>query len=82
MKGDVAKLIQLQNEDQILEKIRASASTTDHNEYYRHDNGIIMRKCQPGTKLRKQVGDQIVAPNRYRQHLIEIAHDKTEHLGI
>ena len=41
-----------------------------------------MRRCQPETRLRKQAGDQIVAPLRYRQHIIEIAHDKTGHLGF
>ena len=83
LSGDVAELIRLQNEDPTLQGIRASIiQSVDHKEFYKHDNGIIMRKCQSDTRLRKQVGDQIVVPKRYRMHIMEIAHDKTGHLGI
>lgn len=83
LEGDVQKLIQLQNQDPTLTKIRASmVLKPTNNEYYKHANGIIMRKCQPETRLRKQVGDQIVVPQQYREHIILIAHDKSGHLGI
>ena len=86
LEGDVQKLIQLQNQDPTLAKIRASLvqkqSANANVEYYRHANGLIMRKCQPDTRLRKQVGDQIVIPQQYRQHIMLIAHDKSGHLGI
>ena len=41
-----------------------------------------MRRCQPETRLDKQAGDQIVVPLKHRQHIIEIGHDKTGHLGF
>ena len=85
LEGDVQRLIELQNHDPTLTTIRASMvqkQSANNIEYYRHTNGLIMRKCQPGTRLRKQIGDQIVLPQQYRQHIILIAHDKSGHLGI
>ena len=41
-----------------------------------------MRACHSKTKLQKQVDDQIVLPQQYRQHIIEIAHDRTGHLRV
>ena len=83
LQGDVKTLIKLQNEDETLKKIRASLNNdNDENGYYRHENGIIMRRCQAETRLRKQVGDQIVAPRKYRQHILEISHDRAGHSGV
>ena len=84
LNGDVQKLIELQNNDPTLEVVRASIvqQPDTQDDYYRHANGILMRKCRSDTRLRKQVGDQIVLPKQYRYSVMEIAHDKSGHLGI
>jgi len=87
LQGDVHQLINLQNTDPSLKEIRDSLVTfneakTQNTCYYRDQNEIMMRKCPKETRLRKQVEDQIVLPKQYRNHILDIAHDKAGHLGI
>lgn len=87
LQGDVHELIKLQSNDPTLEEIRDSLVTFKEAQnyntcYYKDQNGIMMRKCPKETRLRKQVEDQIILPKQYRNHVMEIAHDKAGHLGI
>jgi hypothetical protein len=86
LQGNVQEL-NLQNQDPTLAGIKQSLVTQqkikDQNTgYYRDQTGIMMRKCPKETKIRKQVEDQIILPTRYRQHVVDIAHDKSGHLGV
>ena len=59
LKGDVGKLLNLQNQDPTLQRIRSSLDQNQDNpnaEYFRHTNGIIMRKCQAETEIEKASG--------------------------
>ena len=86
LESNVKDLIEHQQNDDTLEKVRKDIvknfKVKDHDICYYKQNGIIMRKCQPQTRLHKQVEDQIVLPQQYREHVIEVAHDKTGHLGV
>ncbi|XP_071948879.1 uncharacterized protein [Antedon mediterranea] len=84
--SDIKDLIKLQEKDETLKFIRSEVKdkscTKDQDVCFYKENGIIMRKCQPQTRFRKQIDDQIVVPQEYREHIINIAHDKTGHLGV
>ncbi|XP_071944782.1 uncharacterized protein [Antedon mediterranea] len=84
--SDIKDLIKLQEKDETLKFIRSEVKdkscTKDQDVCFYKENGIIMRKCQPQTRFRKQIDDQIVVPQEYREHIINIAHDKTGRLGV
>ena len=87
LQGDVHELVKLQTSDPTLAEIRGSLVTfheakNQNTCYYKDQNGILMRKCPKETRLRKQVEDQIILPKQYRDHILDIAHDKAGHLGI
>ena len=86
LQGNVQDLIDFQSTDETLKQVRKSlvdkTQVKDHDTCYFKQNGIIMRKCMPQTRFHKQVEDQIVLPKQYREHVIEMAHDRTGHLGI